>query len=98
MWKEWLSHMHGTEKEHVWTFAASLTELSLAGVENVCPCTNSLSPQQIPSFVGQDYFCETGITGPESVNTFYPDGDPLWDGEDCGSGSTCCELNGPSHV
>ena len=44
---------HGTEKEHVWTFAASLTELSSAGVENVCPCTNTQSPQQIPSFVGR---------------------------------------------
>ncbi len=44
--------------------------------------------------MGQDYFCETGITGDHTNGLFYPD-DPLWDGEDCGSGSTCCELNGP---
>ena len=88
----------GTEKEHVWTFAASLSELqSDAVLESVCPCTNSLSIASIPSFVGQDYFCETGITGDWSLGVFYPDGDPLWDGEDCGSGSTCCELHGPPY-
>ena len=84
----------GTEKEHVWTFAASLSE-SDDDEKSFCPCTNSQSTQSIPSFVGQDYFCETGITGAFSNGVFYPDGDPLWDGEDCGSGSTCCELNGP---
>jgi hypothetical protein len=46
--------------------------------------------------VGQDYFCETGITDGVSEGEFYPD-DPLWDGEDCGSGSTCCELNNPPY-
>ena len=86
----------GTEKEHVWTFAASRSESENNNI-NICPCTNSQSTQSIPSFVGQDYFCETGITGAFSNGVFYPDGDPLWDGEDCGSGSTCCELNGPPY-
>ena len=85
----------GMEKEHVWTFAASLSESQ--GGENVCPCTNSQSTESIPSFVGQDYFCETGITGDWSFGVFYPDGDPLWDGEGCGSGSTCCELHDPPY-
>ncbi len=85
-----------TEKEHVWTFAASRSELGSYGAY-VCPCTNSQSTQSIPSFVGQDYFCETGITGGWSPGVFYLDGDPLWDGEDCRSGSSCCELNGPPY-
>ena len=68
-----------------------------SGSQYACPCTNSQSAQSTPSFVGQDYFCETGITGSWSPGGFYPDGDPLWDGEDCGSGSTCCELNGPPY-
>ena len=84
----------GTDKEHVWTFAASLQE-SAGYSKSVCHCTNSQSTRSIPSFVGQDYFCETGITSGWSHGVFYPDGDPLWDGEDCGSGSTCCELNDP---
>ena len=91
----------GTEKEHVWTFAASLSESADSPNDDsgnaVCPCTSNQSSQSIPSFVGQDYFCETGITGAYSNGVFYSDGDPLWDGEDCGSGSTCCELNGPPY-
>ena len=84
----------GTEKEHVWTFAVSVEELF--SVESVCPCTNSQSTQPIPSFVGEDYFCETGSISGGSPGVFYFD-DPLWDGEGCGTGSTCCELilNGP---
>ena len=66
----------GIEKEHVWTFGASVSGSSFA-----CPCTNIQSTQSTPSFVGQDYFCETD--------------NPLWDGEGCGSGSTCCDFNGP---
>ena len=85
----------GTEKEHVWTFATSPSEQNYRGY--VCPCTNSQSTQSIPSFVGQDYFCETGsTTDTPSSGVFYSD-DPLWDGEDCGSGSTCCELHGPPY-
>ena len=85
----------GSEREHVWTFAASISE-SAQFPNDVCPCTNSQSTQSIPLFLGQDYFCETGITGAFSNGVFYPD-DPLWDGKDCGSGSTCCELNGPPY-
>ena len=29
-----------------------------------------------------------------SIATSYPD-DPPWDGEGCGSTSTCCQLNNP---
>ena len=86
----------GTEKEHIWTFAASISEQQSAP-QSVCPCTDSLSTASIPSFVGHDYFCETGITGDSSAGLFYPEGDPLWDGEDCGSGSTCCELHNPPY-
>ena len=94
MWMEWLSHV---EQRKSMFGHLLLHSVSLYLLESVCPCTNSLSPQSIPSFVGQDYFCETGITGDWSNGVFYPDGDPLWVGEDCGSGSTCCELHGPPY-
>ena len=45
--------------------------------------------------VGENYFCETGVTGSAS-SEFQPD-DPLWDGENCGSRSTCCEFNNPPY-
>ena len=84
----------GTEKGHVWTFAASVIDTVSSSVSN-CPCTNSESTL-IPPFVGQDYFCESGATSFMGFDIFFSD-DPLWDGEDCESGSTCCEFNDPPY-
>ena len=86
--------VRGTEKHHVWTFAGEVSE-SRTGII-VCPCTNAPNPSPtIPPFVGEDYFCETAITSNWSP-VLYPD-DPLWDGENCGSRSTCCEFNNPPY-
>ena len=63
-----------------------------------CPVHACIKPDTqflgtIPSFVGQDYFCDTASRDRyESI--FYPE-DPLWDGQGCGGTSTCCEFNNP---
>ena len=67
--------------------------------EAVCPCThgNEQHPVNIlPSFIGNDYFCETGVPPGQNFNNaaFYAD-DPLWDGQGCGSTSKCCTFNNP---
>ena len=50
----------------------------------------------IPSFVGQNYFCESGITRWDTRTfAFWPNGDPLWDGQGCGLTSSCCTFNSP---
>ena len=41
------------------------------------------------------YYCETGRRIGTTEGLFYEDADPLWDGEGCGSTSTCCEFNNP---
>ena len=51
---------------------------------SLCPCNNETI--QIPGFVEKDYFCDAGNIR---------DGDPLWDGEGCSAGSTCCSFNNP---
>ena len=61
-----------------------------------CPCTNrdlSSSATPPPSFVGNDYFCDTGSAEPFQ-HIFYGD-DPLWDGAGCGPLNDCCILNIP---
>ena len=52
-----------------------------------------LSPP--PSFVGEDYFCDSGVRS-EDTSGFYPD-DPFWDGEGCSSSSSCCSFNNPPY-
>ena len=89
-----VSLTYGNPRQHIWTFAAALQE-----IENIysCPCTdiNQEVDITIPSYVGNDYFCETGVpSGQTSRHTYYPD-DPLWDGEGCGPTSACCTFNNP---
>ena len=90
-----VSLTYGNPRQHIWTFANALDE---RGGINTCPCTNINSQITIvvPSFIGNDYFCETGVPPGQrwGVSTFYPD-DPLWDGEGCGPTSTCCTFNNP---
>ena len=91
-----ISLTHGSNpREHIWTFAAALDEVGSI-VRRNCPCTNTnqaASATQPPSFVGNDYFCDTGSTNQWDY-VFYPD-DPLWDGAGCGPANTCCSLNNP---
>ena len=64
--------------------------------KSYCPCTNVHNPSsasQPPTFVGNDYFCDTGSENHWSL-IFYPD-DPLWDGAGCGPANICCSLNNP---
>ena len=92
-----VSLTYGSPRQHVWTFANALQEVQ--GVpEAVCPCTygNEQHSVNIPSFIGNDYFCETGVPPGQNFNNavFYAD-DPLWDGQDCGPTSKCCTFNNP---
>ena len=92
-----ISVTHGSPRQHIWTFAAGLDEQQGIYGGSHCPCvTGSTSQNNIPSFVGQNYFCETGLTQWNRVQgVFWPNGDPLWDGQGCGPTSSCCTFNSP---
>ena len=82
-----VSITHGSNpRQHIWTYIAGLTENDNSG--HCCPC-NTGSEQTISSFVGNDYYCESGTTSP-NTHTFYPN-DQLWDGQQCNHlESPCC--------
>ena len=92
-----ISITHGSPREHIWTFVAGLTEGS-GCTRCKCPCdTTGTHPATIPSFVGEDYFCESGTSEAwVSADLLFAD-DPLWDGEGCSASSTCCSLNNPPY-
>ena len=87
-----VSITHGVpgSRQHIWSFVAAVGD---SITNNMCPC---LSGAESPSYVGQDYFCETGNdNNAEWLGTFFAD-DALWDGQDCGTSNTCeCALNNP---
>ena len=88
-----ISVTHGSPRQHIWSFIGGYDEQSRS-----CPCVNgSTVGTYIPSFVGQNYFCESGLTRySDGVNgPFFSNGDPLWDGQGCGPTSNCCTFNSP---
>ena len=89
-----VSLTHGSPRQHIWTFAAGSTEEERQTWNDACPCDATIDIA-IPPFVGEDYFCESGVNfGP---NFGFRQYDPLWDGQNCTSTSTCCEMNNPPY-
>ena len=82
-------------RQHIWTFAAGLFEAdSRDQARSVyCPCVFG---RAAPSYVGNDYFCESGNPGTSWTDVIYAS-DPLWDGQGCVA-PPCCELSSPPGV
>ncbi len=90
-----VSITYGTSpRQHIWTFAAAFDETK--SNKHACPCTKTDTDYtgRVPSFIGNDYFCETGTEQPAEYGMFYHE-DPLWDGKGCGPTSSCCQFNSP---
>ena len=74
-------------RQHIWTYAGGWYLLVYS---YGCPCDNGSSVSPPPSFVGNDYYCESGLNYLPWSYVLYAD-DPLWDGQNCnGPESTCC--------
>ena len=91
-----VSLTYGSPRQHIWTFSGGLEENSRAPA-SLCPCVSgSTNGNLIPSFVSQNYFCESGIARWDTrTYALWQNGDPLWDGQGCGPTSSCCTFNSP---
>ena len=86
-----ISLTHGLPRQHIWSFVNAQNENTTS---EVCPCIQN-SVISVPLFVGNDYFCDSAVRGSDRTESIYYPDDPLWDGQGCGSTSTCCEFNNP---
>ena len=92
-----VSVTHGMPRAHIWTFSAGGSDATILDYVSNCPCANpaaSVTAAPAPSFVGDNYFCESGNSGGSSAGGVVFTGDPLWDGEQ--SEGVCCSNNGRS--
>jgi hypothetical protein len=92
-----LTHGGACNRQHIWTFSAGLTEGSTRYSSHQCPCDIN-NYDSVPAFVGDDFFCESGLHSDWSESFQYTilfPNDVLWDGQNCTSTSTCCQLNNP---
>ena len=89
-----ISITHGSPRRHLWTYANGVAELS--GNHHRCPCSRSNPNDRtdIPDFVMEHYYCESGFPNTNFHYKIVWD-DPLWDGQSCVSpGNRCCERYG----
>ena len=88
-----LTHGAAGRRQHIWTFAAGVINNDNDLLK--CPCDTSRNYYRVPSFVGNDYFCEIGSHSPLNFTFELSPDDILWDGQNCTSTSTCCQFNNP---
>ena len=90
-----LTHGASGSRQHIWTFATGLFTGSNTShsPRHRCPCDNG-NTYRSPPFVGNDYFCESIFSRQRANYIFYPNA-PLWDGQVCEGGGTCCKFNNP---
>ena len=83
-----VSITHGSPRNHIWTYVVGQEETDNKLQD--CPC-NLNSTEVTPSYVGNDYYCESGVgNATQVVRVFFPN-DPLWDGQQCGNlENPCC--------
>ena len=84
-----LSITHGSNpRQHIWTYAVGNTENDASTF--LCPCNTGTTATTL-SYVGNDYYCESGVTSSAFIGySFYPN-DIMWDGQQCDSlESPCC--------
>ena len=92
-----LTHGAPGPRQHIWTFAVVRNETDQSGYSGtLCPCSTT-GNVSVPPFVGNNYFCESGLntayTGSSQYELYLDD--PLWDGQNCRAGTTCCQFNTP---
>ena len=90
-----VSITYGSPRMHIWTLAVGRSdeETDASG----CPCLNAGTAQySSPPFVGQNYFCESGMAI-HPPNGTAVSSEPLWDGEGCPATSSCCRFNTPPY-
>ena len=91
-----LTHGSVGSRSHIWSFACGVGERG----QNfqyywMCPCSNTWPYSTSISFVGNDYFCDTGYNSTTYPRRILYTNNPLWDSKGCGSNSTCCQFNNP---
>ena len=76
--------------KHVWTLGVGNVAHDTSVNQHNCPCNTGNTETTVPSFVGSDYYCESGIASGHWSSVLYAN-DPLWDGQQCvGLEGPCC--------
>ena len=83
---------HGQTQAHVWAYATGYQKRVPPTNENTaCPCAGPRFNGIIPPFIGNYYYCDSGVLKDPELRKFYTT--PLWTGEGC-TPNFCCSQSG----
>ena len=83
---------HGKTQKHIWAYSIGSEKLPVGHNNNYCPCTDPKFNGVVPPFIGNDYYCDSGVDSNPKVGKFYTT--PLWTGEGCTPPNFCCSHSG----
>ena len=84
-----VSITYGNPRKHLWTYAIGQSENNNPQLPVNCPCSE-FPGRSPPSFVHDNYYCESGsLQRNRAVLDVFID-DPVWDGEVCSPTNNCC--------
>ena len=85
-----VSITYGTPRKHIWTYGVGFSDsYNILPNPINCPCSQYLGKLP-PSFVHDNYYCESGSASYPSSWATYLTTDPVWDGEGCSNNNNCC--------
>ena len=85
-----ISLTHGSPRKHIWSLIGTARGNAHP---SECPCGTS-GAVSAPTFVGTDYYCESGNPNSQWEDGKFYSTDPLWDGKGCGSvEGPCCSRS-----
>ena len=83
---------HGKTQKHIWAYATGLEQLFQKHDNVICPCASYKFNGTVPSFIRNDYYCDSGVDSNPERAKFYTT--PLWTGEGCTPPNLCCSHSG----
>ena len=78
---------------HIWTYAGGRQEDRVHQYSYPCNTGYSGSANVLSSFVGNHYYCVSGLDPGKSLTPILYVNDPLWDGKSCDSSKAACCTN-----
>ena len=94
LYADGISITHGSSpRRHLWTYAVGLNANPDSNPQWQCPCTVLGTSRTLPTFLNDDYYCDSGNPSRNTWKHHYLHPERLWDnsGPSCVSGSTCCD-------
>ena len=92
-----ISHGFGKLQKHIWAYVSGYEKVPTVAITHqwnraYCPCADQRFEGNVPAFMRDDYYCDSGVNTSPNIGVFYTT--PMWTGQDCNKPYSCCSHSG----